>query len=65
MKEHHDVTEYWEGKRYLVLTFDWDYVQWRVHLSMTRYIIDALKRFKRKNPKKGQAQTHIHPPPIM
>ena len=25
LKEHHDISEYWEGKKYVGLTFDWDY----------------------------------------
>ena len=48
IKENYDVTEDWEGKRYLGLTFDWNYDTRSVHLSMPNYISDALKRFKRE-----------------
>ena len=52
IKENYDITEDWEGKRYLGLTFDWNYETVSVHLSMPNYIPDALKRFKREKPKK-------------
>ena len=52
IKENYDITEDWEGKRYLRLTFDWNYDTCSVHLSMTNYIPNALKRFKREKPNK-------------
>ena len=52
----------WEGKRYLGLTLDWD-VGRKVHLSMSGYIPDALKRFKCKHPKRRQDSPHKHVPP--
>jgi hypothetical protein len=63
IKEHYDVTEDWEGKRYLGLTFDWDYTERKVHLSMPDYIPDALTRFNRERPKRKQNQPHAHTPP--
>ncbi|KAL7551824.1 hypothetical protein ACHAWF_015016 [Thalassiosira exigua] len=63
VKEHYDLTEDWEGKRYLGLTLDWDYSQKKVHLSMPDYIPDALKRFNHKRPAKAQNSPHQHVPP--
>jgi hypothetical protein len=63
IKEHYDVTEDWEGKRYLGLTFDWDYTKRKVHLSMPDYIPDALVRFNREHPQQSQNLPHAHNPP--
>ena len=61
--DNYDITEDWEGKRYLGLTFDWNYDTRSVHLSMPNYIPDALKRFKREKPKIWQGSTHQHTVP--
>ena len=63
IKENYDITEDWEGKRYLGLTFDWNYDTHSVHLSMPNYIPDALKRFKREKPKIWQGSHHQHTVP--
>ena len=60
IKENYEVTEDWEGKKYLELAFDWDYQEKKVHLTMPDYIPEALKRFKRKKPNKWQASPHVH-----
>jgi hypothetical protein len=62
IKEHYDCTEDWDGRRYLGITFDWDYEERKVHLSMPDYIPDALKRFNRERPKKKQDSPHPHMP---
>ena len=36
--QHYTVTEDWEGKLYIGLTFDWEYDQRRVHKSMPGYV---------------------------
>ena len=61
--EHYDYTTDWEGKRYLGLTFDWDYDARKVHLSMPEYIPNAIKRFRHERPRKRQDQPHAHTPP--
>ena len=58
IEEHYKVTTDWEGKRYLGLTLDWDYVLRQVHLSMPDYVPDALTRFKRERPRKFQNAPH-------
>ena len=54
----YEVTEDWEVKRYLGLTFDWNYDTRSVHLSNANYIPDALKRFKHEKPNKWQGSPH-------
>ena len=64
IEEHYKVTADWEGKRYLGLTLDWDYVLRQVHLSMPDYVPDALTRFKRERPRKFQNAPHTSTPII-
>ena len=42
LKEHYEVEEDWEGRRYLGITLDWDYKKREVHLSMPDYVARAL-----------------------
>ena len=58
IKEHYDIIEDWEGKRYLGITFYWNYDTSSIQLSMPNYIPDALKRFKHEKPKIWQVSTH-------
>ena len=60
IKENYDITEDWEGKRYLGLNFDWNYDTHSVHLYMPNYITEALKRFKREKPKIWKGYPHQH-----
>ena len=46
------------GKRYVGLTLDWDYTLRQVHLSMPNYVPDALKLFKRLQPRRLQNTPH-------
>ena len=48
----------WGGKRYIVITLNWDYKQQQVHLSMSGYIQEALKQFQYVAQKK---QTQPYP----
>ena len=43
IEENYTVTSEWDGKRYIVITFEWDYKQRQVHLSMPNYIVKSLK----------------------
>lgn len=40
------VTTEWDGKRYIGITFDWDYERRQVHQSIPGYIVKALKAFQ-------------------
>ena len=63
IKENNEITEDWEGKCYLGLTFDWNDDTHSIHLYMQNYIPDTLKHFKRKNPNKWQGTSHQHTVP--
>jgi hypothetical protein len=60
LKEHYEVEEDWEGRRYLGITLDWDYKKREVHLSMPDYVERALVRFDHPTPDKPQHQPHQH-----
>jgi hypothetical protein len=60
LKEHYEVEEDWEGRRYLGITLDWDYKNCEVHLSMPEYVERALARFNHPMPDKPQHQPHQH-----
>ena len=60
LKEHYEVEEDWEGRRYLGITLDWDYQKREVHLSMPDYVERALVRFYHPTPDKPQHQPHQH-----
>ena len=49
-----------EGERYCGLTIKWDYPGRKVHLSMPKYIENALKRFQHPPPIVPQHQPHPH-----
>ncbi len=42
LKEHYEVEEDLEGKRYLGITLNWDCKNHKVHLSMPKYVERAL-----------------------
>jgi hypothetical protein len=42
LKQHYEISEDWTGSKYIGITFDWDYANRRVHLSMPGYISKAL-----------------------
>ena len=58
LKEHYEISEDWEGKKYIGLTFDWDYKKRQVHVSMPGYRDLALIRFKHRTPKRRQDQPY-------
>jgi hypothetical protein len=43
LKQHYEISEDWTGRKYIGITFDWDYANRRVHLSMPGYIGTALQ----------------------
>ena len=50
--EQYKISEDWGGKKYIGLTFDWDYRKRKVHVSMPWYVNMALIRFKLQTPKR-------------
>jgi hypothetical protein len=63
LKKYHNISQDWEGKRYLGLDLDWDYTKRQVHLSMLNYVADAIKRFHHERPRKPQDQPYPHVKP--
>ena len=60
LKEDYEIEEDWEGRKYVGLTFDWDYDKREVHLSVPGYVPKALHRFQHIAPKHRQQQPHKH-----
>ncbi len=53
----------WEGKRYLGMDIDWDYMQKKVHISMLEYVPEASVQFWHKAPQTPQHQPYPHVKP--
>ena len=60
LKEHYEISEYWEGKKYVGLTFDWDYKKKWVHVSMPGYVHHSLILFEHGTPLRYQDDTYQH-----
>ena len=60
LNANYETSHEWEGKRYIGLTIDWDYIQRLCHISMPGYCENARQRFKHDIPKKRQDQPHPH-----
>jgi hypothetical protein len=63
LKQHYEISEDWTGSKYIGITFDWDYANKRVHLSMTGYISKALQWFGHMHPRRLQNSPHAHVAP--
>jgi hypothetical protein len=53
----------WEGKKYLGMDIDWDYMQKKVRVSMLEYVPKALVQFWHKAPQTPQHQPYPHVKP--
>jgi hypothetical protein len=60
LKQHYEISEDWTGSKYIGITFDWDYHNRRVHLSMPGYIAKVLQRSGHKHPQRLQNLPHPH-----
>jgi hypothetical protein len=63
LKQDYKISEDWTGSKYIGITFDWDYHNCRVHLSMPGYISKALQQFGHKGPCRLQNSPHPHVTP--
>ena len=63
LKLSYEISEDWTGSKYIGITFDWDYTNKRVHLSMPGYISKALQRFGHEHPRRPQNSPHPHVAP--
>ena len=48
IEENYTVTSEWDGRRYIVITLNWEYNRIQVHLSMLQYVTKALNQFNHK-----------------
>ena len=63
LKKHYEVTEDWDGERYIGITLQWDYDRRKVHISMPGYKEEALTEFGHKTPSRVQHSPYPHTPP--
>ena len=63
LRSEYEVSDDWEGKRYIGLTLDWDYAKRKVHLSMPGFVGEACKEFKHPRPKRKQDSPYPWSPP--
>ena len=63
LNTHYKCTIDWDGKKYLGMDIDWDYIASKVHVSMLDYVPEALVRFQHKAPIKPQHQPYPHVKP--
>ena len=63
VRAHYDLEADWEGKKYIGIKLDWDYIRRQVHLSMPGYAAKALAELQHPRPKKRQDSPHAHTPP--
>ncbi len=60
LKQHYEIFEDWTGSKNIGITFEWDYRNCRVHLSMPGYIYKGLQQFGHKWPRRLQNSPHPH-----
>ena len=58
IKKHYEISEDWRGGNYVGLTFEWDYENRCVHVSMPGYVGHAIIRFKHGTPRQAQDQPY-------
>ena len=58
LKEHYTVSVDWAGKNYCGLTFNWEYEQGYVDVSMPGYVEKTLKRLQHVKPSVPQYSPH-------
>ena len=58
LKKQYDITFDWEGKKYLGVDLDWDYINRTVTLSMPKYVEAALHKLQHPKPTRPQRAPH-------
>ena len=64
LKQHYKITIDKEGRNYCGLTFDWDYDNGWVDISMPGYIDKVLHRYNHTPPPNPEYSPHIHTTPV-
>ena len=63
LKKDYEISEDWEGKKYIGLMIDWDYENGKVDVSMPGYVSKTLQQFNHKTPSKKQDLPYPWNPP--
>ena len=63
LQKSYAITHDWTGKKYINIMLDWDYEQWKVHLSMSGYIGKALTQFNHPTQTKQKDLPYPSTPP--
>ena len=63
LKEKYTISEDWEAKLYIGISFKWDYSKRTVDLSMPGYVTAALQWFRHQLKNNRQSSPHHHVPP--
>ena len=62
LKQYHNITEDWEGKKYAGIDLKWDCNKQKCRATMDGYILDLRKKYGHPTPKKPQYLPHKHRP---
>ena len=62
LKKNHNITEYWEGKKYAGINLKWDCEKRTCRATMDGYILDLRKKIQYMQPKNHQLSPHKHRP---
>ena len=57
-KKIYKISEYWDGKLYFGLNFDWDYYKRGFMVSMPNYVTKALHKFQNSTQRRAQYAPH-------
>ena len=60
--KYHNITEYWEGKKYAGIDLKWDYEKRICRETMDGYILELRNKYQHMTPKKPQYSPHKYWP---
>ena len=61
-QKYHNITEYWEGKKYSGIDFKWDHEKITCRATIDGYILELRNKYGHITPKKPQYSPHKHKP---
>ena len=62
LKKYHNITEFWEGKKYAGIDLKWDYDKQTYRATMDGYILELRNKYGNLTLKKPQYSPHKHWP---
>jgi hypothetical protein len=63
IRKYYPMTVDEEAMKYIGLTIQWDYTNWKAHIHMPGYLEEAFIRLNHEKPMKIQNSPHPHAPP--